>query len=152
MMMTDVFDHSFAATELKAREGIGMVVGRLRGLGLNDDQAEDVEIALAEAVNNVVEHAYSDIQDSGHVGVSVRWDRDHLTLRITDAGTPLEDGALPAGQRADLAVALEELPEGGFGWFLIRQLTESVRYERQHGKNILCLIFKVPKRRQMTTG
>jgi serine/threonine-protein kinase RsbW len=143
MMMTNVFDHSFDATELDAREGIGTVVTRLRTLGLNDDRAGDVEIALAEAVNNVVEHSYPDTDARGCVGISARWVDDQLTLKIMDGGTPLEGGNMPAGREADLSVALEDLPEGGFGWFLIRQLTESVSYERQQDKNILCLIFNV---------
>ena len=33
------------------------------------------------------------------------------------------------------------LPEGGFGWFLIRTLTKSLNYIRQNDENCLTLVF-----------
>lgn len=138
--MIEAFDHSFEATELEAREGIGVVITELRRMGLGDDRAGDIEIALAEAVNNVVEHAYRE-SGNGTVGISCQWSKDQLTLRIIDAGQPMRDGELPLGLAADVSVAFEDLPEGGFGWFLIRQLTRSIDYEREDGKNTLSLVF-----------
>ena len=52
------------------------------------------------------------------------WSRDHPVLQRAEA---------------DLDVAREDLPEGGFGWFLIRQLAWDVRYVREGRTNRLFL-------------
>jgi serine/threonine-protein kinase RsbW len=103
-----------------------------------------VQIALAEAVNNVVEHAYRDAAP-GDVNIQCSLQPDQLLLNIFDAGVPLPDEKLPAGKPADLSGPLEDLPEGGFGWFLIRTLTNEIRYQRHDGSNELSLTFEVEK-------
>ncbi|WP_348540063.1 hypothetical protein [Ruegeria sp. HKCCE4148] len=37
------------------------------------------------------------------------------------------------------------MPEGGFGWFLIHQLTSDIQYERRDGCNRLSLRFNFGK-------
>ena len=142
--MVDSFACSFLATELDARSGIGSVVERLRRMGLPEARAGDVQIALAEAVNNVVEHAYADAAP-GDVSIGYSLDAKQLWVSIRDAGLPLPNKNLTTGQPADLSVPLEDLPEGGFGWFLIRELTSDIKYERDNGNNRLSLCFDVSK-------
>ncbi|CUH86740.1 Serine-protein kinase RsbW [Phaeobacter sp. CECT 5382] len=140
--MADTFACSFTATELDARSGISLVVKRLRDFNLPEERVGDVQIALAEAVNNVVEHAYSG-QATGDVRIRCDLEREQLWIRISDAGPPFPDDQLPAGERADVSGPLEDLPEGGFGWFLIRELTNRIHYERQNGNNQLSLCFEL---------
>ncbi|NRB21038.1 MAG: ATP-binding protein [Rhodobacteraceae bacterium] len=140
--MVASFACSFLATELDARWGVGTVVERLRGMGLPEDRAEDVQIALAEAVNNIVEHAYADTAP-GDVDIGCNLDTQQLWISIADAGRPLPRGNLTAGNPADLSVPREDLPEGGYGWFLIRELTSRIIYERNNGNNRLSLCFDV---------
>jgi serine/threonine-protein kinase RsbW len=47
---------------------------------------------------------------------------------------------LPQGAPADLS-DLDDLPEGGFGWFLIRAMTSDLVYHRTGGQN--CVRFCV---------
>jgi len=140
--MDDSFACSFLATELDARSGIGSVIERLRAMGLPEVRAIEVQIALAEAVNNVVEHAYTDAAP-GDVRIRCNLDADQLLINIHDAGLPMPGARLPEGKPADLTVPLEELPEGGYGWFLIRELTSDVQYESKSGNNQLSLRFEV---------
>lgn len=71
-----------------------------------------------------------------------------LACAVTDDGVPLpEDCLLPFGNptfstyrsREDPS---EELPEGGFGWFLIQDLTKAMCYYREDQRNFLA--FTIP--------
>ena len=136
------FTLRFKATELDARAIVRAVGDRLRAAGLGPVRAGEVEIALAEAINNVVEHAYA-TTEPGPVRIACSLVDDRLDIRISDAGRPLPDERLPAGRPADLDVPLQDLPEGGFGWFLIKSLTTDVRYDRCGLSNQLSLRFRV---------
>lgn len=140
--MAETFACSFTATELDARSGISQVVERLRDLDLPRERLEDVQIALAEAVNNVVEHAYPG-HSTGNVDIRCKLSDQELRIRISDAGPPFPDGKLPEGAPRDISGPLETLPEGGFGWYLIRELTNEVHYERENGNNQLSLCFEI---------
>lgn len=142
--MADIFACSFTATELDARSGISLVMERLRDFNLPEDRFGDVQIVLAEAVNNVVEHAYAG-KAVGDVRICCDFDHKHLLIRISDAGPPFPGGKLPEGKPADISGPIDTLPEGGFGWFLIRELTNSLHYERHDGSNQLSLGFEFPQ-------
>ena len=57
--LRDKFRVGFKATELEARSAIAETSGRLRAAGVPSARADEIEIALAEAINNVVEHAFA---------------------------------------------------------------------------------------------
>lgn len=134
------FALSFRATEIEARSGICAVAEQLRVHGVGEETAGDIEIALAEAINNIVEHAYSDIEP-GKIKVVCSFQQSRLDIRISDKGLPLPSGELPEGAPALITESKQDLPEGGFGWFLIRQLTSDIHYNRQNGQNRLSLGF-----------
>ncbi len=138
--MRDKFRMSFCATELEARQAIVVISDRLRASGLARDRADEVEIALAESINNVVEHAYAGTEP-GVIRVLCSLRCAHLDIRICDTGAPLPQERLPPGLAADVSVARTDLPEGGFGWFLIRELTSDIRYDRCGLINHLSLRF-----------
>ncbi|WP_293575406.1 ATP-binding protein [Phaeobacter sp.] len=143
--MAETFTCSFTATELDARSGIQTVLDRLRAMGVPEARADEVQIALTEAVNNVVEHAYAGMA-VGDVNIDCSLDTDHLWVSIGDSGVPFKNNELPSGARQDLTVATEDLPEGGFGWLLIRELTSDVQYERSDSGNNLALRFELQAR------
>lgn len=120
---------------LAVRDGLGLLMSRTPLLDLAEDVRGNVEIVLAEALNNVVEHAYRD--GPGPIRVCVDHIAPVLQVSIYDQGAPMPGGALPAGQ-LDPLEGSRELPEGGFGWFLIRTLTLDLRYERAGDTNHLC--------------
>ena len=100
---------------------------------LSEDALGTAEIVLAEALNNIVEHAYA--SSTGQIEMSLRRSGQKLSVLITDQGNPMPEGKLPVGRLPD---ANEDgLPEGGFGWFLIRSLSEDLRYCRSDGQNHL---------------
>lgn len=109
----------------------------LRGAALDEDAAGTAEIVLAEVLNNVAEHAY-EMRGEGKVSLAVALNAHHLSIDVTDAGAPLPGLDLPAGHPPRLDSECD-LPEGGFGWFLIHQLTSALHYHRVNGCNHLHL-------------
>ena len=91
------------------------------------------ELVLAEALNNIVEHAYA--QGPGDIEVTIRRVQGDLDCRIVDMGLPMPEDDPPQGQHA--AQDPDDLPEGGFGWFLIRTLSRDLRYVRVADSNEL---------------
>ncbi|MCB2117347.1 MAG: ATP-binding protein [Rhodobacteraceae bacterium] len=99
------------------------------------------ELALAEVLNNVAEHGYADMPP-GAVTVCLGLSADSLHVRIEDRGHPMPGGRLPSGLMPEVAHAVEDLAEGGWGWALIRELTADLAYERRTGHNLLT--FRIP--------
>ncbi len=130
----------FAATKAEASAGIATLSERLGALGLPETETDDVRIALAEAINNVVEHSYAGTTPE-NVHVKCSLGTKNLEILITDSGVPMPEVALGTRVPASVDTALSDLPEGGFGWYLIRTLTSDVHYERRGGCNRLSLLF-----------
>jgi serine/threonine-protein kinase RsbW len=101
---------------------------------------ETVELVLAEVLNNVVEHSYQGA--GGRVDLSLHRVSGGLACRVVDSGAPMPDGRLPPGVMPDPPPDQPQaLPEGGFGWALIRTLTSDLRYRREGGRNRLDFVI-----------
>lgn len=122
------------ATVLDVREGLRGLMRCPLVRDLSQDCLGTTELVLAEALNNVVEHAYAHFP--GQIEVEVRRDPDHLRFDISDRGLPMP-GAQPPPGRLPEAETFENLPEGGFGWFLIRSLVQDLAYRREGQRNLL---------------
>ncbi len=100
----------------------------------------EIELVLAEVLNNIVEHAQPGcLNDKIHVRGELLDDR--LAFQIVDYGAPLPYLKIPEGAQPRLDVEPQDLPEGGFGWMLVRNLTSDLHYERHPGANYLSLSF-----------
>ncbi len=126
---------------------VSPVLGRITDwLGthkINRNFVEEVELVTAEALNNVVEHAYLYAED-GEIRILVSLRPGKLQVQITDGGRKF-DGPPPEKKMDVEKFAFEELPEGGFGWNLIRSLTDEVAFERAGEKNRLTLTRRLPE-------
>lgn len=99
--------------------------------GLTGEERECTLIVLAEALNNVVEHVYGG--GPGWIGLVPGPRRSGRDWRIVDRSqSVLPEGCLQAEMPQDAA-------EGGFGWSLIRALTDEVEMRRCAGFNVLTL-------------
>ncbi|HBG98902.1 MAG TPA: ATP-binding protein [Rhodobacteraceae bacterium] len=97
---------------------------------------DTVELLLAELLNNVVRHACRG--RPGHsIEIALRERPDGLLVLIRDDGVPMPGGAPPPGRVHDP----DDLPEGGFGWGLIRMLARDIRYARRRGRNRIALVI-----------
>lgn len=127
---------SFPSTSLSVRRALETVTGSLAALSLEPEELGTVELVLAEALNNVVEHAYGE-GERGWISLECAQRPDGLHFTILDEGKPMPDGVIPMGLRVPLPEELEALPEGGFGWFLIQDLSHGVQYLREGDVNTL---------------
>ena len=109
---------------------------------LDPNMCAAAELVLAEALNNVVEHAHAD-SGTGEIVMANAVKDGELWVVLHDDGNPMPNGQVPSGVLADLPDDPNALPEGGFGWFLIHQMTRNLSYSRDKGWN--CLSFSVPK-------
>ena len=105
-------------------------------LEIGADPLGELELAMDEAVTNIIMHGYPD--RDGRIEIGARSDEDSLTLRIVDRGIPFDP---IHAQSPDLDTSpLERDKAGGFGVYLIRQLVDDMRYQRTDGVNELTLI------------
>jgi serine/threonine-protein kinase RsbW len=118
------------------REALAEVRARLARMGLTEEEVTTVEVVLAEVMNNVAEHAYAWRRD-GEMLLGMRLAAEGLLVSVTDEGRPMPDSELPFGQRLDPTLPIDDMPEGGFGWLIIRQLARDVSYLRDNGVNQL---------------
>ncbi len=108
---------------------------------INENVSGTLELTLAEALNNIVEHGYAD-QSPGLIDLSVTLMVGALTCRIEDFGRPLPGCAPPNGGLPPVTRDVARLPEGGWGWALIRALSTDLGYERNGNRNVLT--FRIP--------
>ena len=125
---------------LAVRDGLRRLFAAAPLRDLSADAQGTVEIVLAEALNNIVEHAYATTE--GQIAVRLRHLSPDLWCEIADGGLPMPDGTLPAGVLHRLNPG-DDLPEGGFGWFLIRSLAQDLAYCRKQEHNLLCFRLRV---------
>ncbi len=135
--------HDVPAGIGQVRRLLDVVRAEMHDHGVASALSDTTQIILAEVLNNVVEHAYGFVP--GHPMVlSLRFGLDGIACEIRDEGKPMPWGGLPAGIMPMVdREKPEELPEGGFGWALVRDLTCDLRYSREQGCNRLT--FVVPR-------
>ena len=95
----------------------------------------NLRLAVEEAVVNVMEYAYP-AGTSGVINVRLKSDGHRLKIIITDSGTPFNPTEVAL---ADTTLSAEERPVGGLGILLVRELMDSINYERINNKNVLTL-------------
>ena len=136
-----VFRLILPATESGVRGGLATTQSSLQKTRLTLDELGQVELLLAEILNNVVEHAYAG-KSEGEIELNLSVTKAGLFCTIIDDGCQMPGNAPPMGQQVIPGTPTAELPEGGFGWFLIRELAEDLEYERIGDQNRLD--FRMP--------
>lgn len=124
-----------SAKPLAVRQGLINIRNSLTKHGsYSPDEINCLEIVLAEILNNIVEHAY-EASENGLIEIQIFQAVDGLWCDISDNGDTMPQNRIPAGQLTDLDGPTSDLPEGGFGWFLIRHFTHTLTYTRENCKN-----------------
>ena len=116
----------------------GWVGGRVREAGFDDEAVGEIELALTEALANVIEHAYRGAPEHRiEVGAGL----DGATLRVTvrDWGEYFDPAAFRGRD-------LDDPGEGGYGVFLMTQLMDDVIREPQPGGGTLLTLTKTMKK------
>lgn len=101
--------------------------------------AMKLNLAIEEAVVNVMDYAYP-IGTVGNVNIEVQENNNQLEFIISDSGEPFDP---TTKGEIDTTLSAEERSIGGLGIHLVRQIMDSISYEREEGKNILTLRKKL---------
>lgn len=124
------------ATPLNVRETLEHIDAHLAHAGQSEDFRSNMQLVLGEVLNNIAEHAYPEGED-GKFWVRFRDAGDELAVCVCDHGRPMPDEQLPNASAPDFGDGLMDLPEGGYGWFIIGELTNELSYKRDGNDNLL---------------
>lgn len=148
----------FRADPMTVRDALLYLRERFDGSAGNEVLSR-LELALAEVLNNICEHGgieeFEPVRRSHSplVHLFVVRHVGGIACAVTDDGRPLPPDCLdprnlPHAAHDEIADDTVEsdlllLPEGGFGWYLIQDLTASLSYFREGRRNFLAFIVPV---------
>lgn len=112
----------------------------LRGYGAPPEILYLSRLVIEELVSNVIKYSYDDAE-LHTIRILVDVGAGELVIRIFDDGRPFNpldipdpDTSLPSAQR----------PVGGLGLHLVRKMTDSFEYQREHGWNVVTVRKTLP--------
>ena len=97
-----------------------------------------LNLAIEEAVVNVMDYAYPP-DTTGTVTIDAQANKEWLKFIISDNGSPFDP---TQKKEVDTTLSAEERSIGGLGIHLVRQIMDSINYERINNTNVLTLMKK----------
>ena len=92
-------------------------------LQLNQDLKDELVLAIAEAAQNIVKHAYKDIKDTP----------DKMEIKISLKDSELEIGFFDKGRAVDQNNVrhrkIDDIKPGGLGTFFIQEIMDAVVFK-----------------------
>ena len=104
-------------------------------LSLPTETTMHINLALEEAVSNVIMYAYP-LEEHHEIRLKASLTDNHLIFLLTDKGLSFDP---PTAPDADITIPIEERAIGGLGIFLIRSIMNEVSYQRLDGENRLTM-------------
>ena len=93
---------------------------------IKEDLREELVLAIAEAAQNIVKHAYKDFPNTeDRMAVSISCENNKLEISFFDKGKPVEKSKVKHR-------AIDDVKPGGLGTFFIQQIMDSIQF--QEGK------------------
>ncbi len=124
-------------------------ITRLEGLcnslrdkfSIEQQLATRLNVALEEAVSNVILYGFNDNDNpKNRLLVSARKSSSKIIIKIVDNARAFDP---TAKDDPDTTLDADERPIGGLGIYLIRQIMDTVNYERIDNQNILTITKKL---------
>ena len=131
--MTAILTKRFSANQAAASAAVRSIQPMLRKLCKCPD---DVNLALTEAVTNVVNHAYPETCGDGVIEVGFLAD-ETVVCTISDNGAGVNPKKPVQGWNN-----LDEAPENGFGLLLMSALAKQLTIESDGQRNIVKMTFE----------
>ena len=95
----------------------------LEKLKISNDLKEELVLAIAEAAQNIVKHAYKDYPDT----------QDRMAVRISCTGKELEISFFDKGKPVEKSKvkhrAIDDVKPGGLGTFFIQEIMDSIKFK-----------------------
>ena len=115
------------------------VEGVCEEVGIDMGMTMSLNLAIEEAVVNVMSYAYP-TNAVGDIVVEAAVCNQQLRFIVIDNGKPFDPTSM---DEIDTTLPVEDRDIGGLGIHLVRQIMDSINYERINGKNVLTLIKKI---------
>lgn len=97
-----------------------------------------ISMCFEEAFINIAHYAYG--KDTGDMTFSISYDKGIVTLCLKDHGVAFDP---TAKTDPDITAGMEERDIGGLGIFLVKEMMDSVTYQRVDNENILTFTKKI---------
>ena len=119
-------------------------------LKMDPQLVSSLNLALEEAMVNSILYAYPK-GENGNIVLRALWEDNPKSVRfeLLDQGKPFDP---TKAKEADVTLAVEDRPIGGLGIFLIRNIMDSVTYERAGDTNKLIMIKQLCNDTQNTSN
>ncbi|MCX5827081.1 MAG: ATP-binding protein [Deltaproteobacteria bacterium] len=105
--------------------------------GMATEKIHRVELAVEEALVNIIRYAYEgqtgDVELRG--GIT---DDQRFVIEILDSGAPFDVCTLP---KPDIHCSIRDRKIGGLGVFLIQRMVDELLYRREGDKNVLTMFI-----------
>jgi serine/threonine-protein kinase RsbW len=104
--------------------------------GFSYEQIEDMKVAVGEACNNVVLHAYEDTEP-GMLEIQFELEENGLSIHIKDQGASFDYEQVVNKSTTLHNKNLEEAKVGGLGIFMMHALMDKVQVRTNHGTEVI---------------
>jgi sigma-B regulation protein RsbU (phosphoserine phosphatase) len=112
-------EHRFPARPGELRRLRRVVARAVAGCGCADACVRDVVLAVDEACQNIIRHAYAGRR--GDIVLSLRLDGEHLVISLVDFAAPVDVSKI-------CPRSLDELRPGGLGTHFMRSVMDHIAY------------------------
>lgn len=131
------------SSELKNVSILGLAVqGACKDVVTDEITLYQIQLCVVELINNIIMHAYH--QEGNHqIEVNFKIDQDEIRLEIMDSG--IENLNLKTPFQSDQNEPIENLEESGRGVFIVSQLMDEFKIQRENGMNITSISKKLTR-------
>ena len=91
-------------------------------INLPQDQKDELVLAIAEAAQNIVKHAYNNEQTEDKMEIKISVSDGHLEIGFFDKGRPVEKDKIRHRK-------IDDIKPGGLGTFFIQQIMDAVVFK-----------------------
>ena len=88
-------------------------------LNLNKDLKDELVLAIAEAAQNIVKHAYQNQETDDKMEIKISLDNGELEIGFFDKGRPVDNSNVRHRK-------IDDVKPGGLGTFFIKQIMDAV--------------------------
>jgi len=110
--------------------------GAATQMGFAYEEIEDMKVAVSEACNNAVLHAY-DGREAGIISITFQMEREMIRVIVKDQGIRTDSDCLVKKSPTLHDRRLDELQEGGLGVYLMQALMDQVDIRYDGGTEVV---------------
>ena len=91
-------------------------------LNINQELKDELVLAIAEAAQNIVKHAYNNEETEDKMEIKISVSNGHLEIGFFDKGRPVDKGNVRHRK-------IDDVKPGGLGTFFIQQIMDAVVFK-----------------------